>query len=148
MDQVLQQLGINCIFSAPYHPQSNGKLEVFHKYLKPILKNLSEKDPTNWDKYLNQVLTSYFVTLNLTTAETPFLSNLWKRPKPTLTPPSGTNAVFHGGPGIWKIQLRNSSTHTGHCKEDMSWKSFQEHTKNHGQKTTFFASRRQSLFQE
>ena len=33
MDQVLQQLGINCIFSAPNHPQSNGKLEVFHKYL-------------------------------------------------------------------------------------------------------------------
>ena len=36
MDQVLQQLGIDRIFSVPYHPQSNGKLEVFHKYLKPI----------------------------------------------------------------------------------------------------------------
>ena len=59
MDQVLQQLGIDRIFSAPYHPQSNGKLEVFHKYLKPTLKKLCEKDPTNWDKYLNQVLASY-----------------------------------------------------------------------------------------
>ena len=29
MDQVLKQLGIERIFSAPYHPQSNGKLEVF-----------------------------------------------------------------------------------------------------------------------
>ena len=29
MDQVLKQLGIDRIFSAPYHPQSNGKLEVF-----------------------------------------------------------------------------------------------------------------------
>ena len=29
MDQVLQQLGIDCIFSAPYHPQSNRKLEYF-----------------------------------------------------------------------------------------------------------------------
>ena len=38
MDQVLKQLGIERIFSAPYHPQSNGKLEVFHKYLKPTLK--------------------------------------------------------------------------------------------------------------
>ena len=53
MDQVLQQLGIDRIFSAPYQPQSNGKLEVFHKYLKPILKKLCEKDPTKWDKYLN-----------------------------------------------------------------------------------------------
>ena len=34
MDQVLKQLGIERIFSAPYHPQRNGKLEVFHKYLK------------------------------------------------------------------------------------------------------------------
>ena len=46
MDQVLQQLGIDRIFSAPYHPQSNGKLEVFHKYLKPTLKKLCEKDPS------------------------------------------------------------------------------------------------------
>ena len=53
MDQVLQQLGIDRIFSAPYHAQSNGKLEVFHKYLKPTLKKLCEKDPANWDKYLN-----------------------------------------------------------------------------------------------
>ena len=37
MDQVLQQLAIDRIFSAPYHPQSNGELEVFHKYLKPTL---------------------------------------------------------------------------------------------------------------
>ena len=40
MDDVLQQLGINHIFSAPYNQQSNGKLEVFHKYLKPTLKKL------------------------------------------------------------------------------------------------------------
>ena len=67
MDQVLKQLGIERIFSAPYHLQSNGKLEVFHKYLKPTLKK------SNWDKYINQVLASYRVTPNLATAETPFL---------------------------------------------------------------------------
>ena len=31
MDQVLQQLGIEHIFSTIYYPQSNGKLEVFHQ---------------------------------------------------------------------------------------------------------------------
>ena len=72
MDQVLKQLGIDRIFSAPYHPQSNGKLEVFHKYLESTLKKLCEKDPSNWDKYINQVLASYRVTPNLATAETPF----------------------------------------------------------------------------
>ena len=39
MDYILKQLGID-IFSVPYHPQSNGKLEVFHKYLKQTLKKL------------------------------------------------------------------------------------------------------------
>ena len=37
MDHVLQQLSIDPIFSALYHPQSNGKLAVFHKNLKPTL---------------------------------------------------------------------------------------------------------------
>ena len=36
------------------------------------MKKLCEKDPSNWDKYLNQVLASYRVTQNLATAETPF----------------------------------------------------------------------------
>ena len=72
MEEVLQQLGIDRIFSAPYHPQSNSKLEVFHKYLKPTLKKLCEKDPANWDKYLNQVLASYRITPNLATAKSPF----------------------------------------------------------------------------
>ena len=40
MNQVLQQLNIDRIFSAPYDPHSNSKLEVFHKYLKPKLKKL------------------------------------------------------------------------------------------------------------
>ena len=74
MDHVLKQLGIKRIFSTPYHPQSNGKLEVFHKYLKPTLKRLCEKDPSNWDKYITQVLASYRFTPNLATAETQFFS--------------------------------------------------------------------------
>ena len=72
VDQILQHLGIECIFSTPYYPQNNRKLEVFHKYLKPTLKKLCEKDPSNWDKYINQVLSRYRVTPNLATAETSF----------------------------------------------------------------------------
>ena len=55
MDKVLKQLGVEWFFSAPYHPQSNGKLEVFHKYLKPTLKKLCEKDLSNWDQYLKSL---------------------------------------------------------------------------------------------
>ena len=42
MDNILQQLGIDCIFSTLYDAQSDGKLDVFHKYLKPTLTKLCE----------------------------------------------------------------------------------------------------------
>ena len=84
MDQVLQQLGIESIYSAPCHSQSNRKLEVFHKYLKPTLKKLCEKDSSNWDKHINKVLASYRVTPSLATTETPFLLVYGRRPQPYL----------------------------------------------------------------
>ena len=102
-DQVLQQLGIEHIFSTPYCPQSNGKLKVFHKYLKPTLKKLCEKDPSNWDKYINQVLASYRVTPNLATAETPIFLGLQKRPL-TSTPTSRANAMIPRKSRIWITQ--------------------------------------------
>ena len=84
MDQVLKQLGIERIFLAPYHWQSNGKLEVFHKYLKPTLKKFREKDPSNWYKYIKQILASYRVTPNLAPAETPFFLVYGRNPNLTL----------------------------------------------------------------
>ena len=46
-DKVTKDLGIERIFSAPYHPQSNGKLETFHKFLKPTLKKMCAEDQDN-----------------------------------------------------------------------------------------------------
>ena len=72
MDNILQHLAIQHIFSSPHHPKSNVELEVFHWYLKPTLKKLCEIDPDNWDQYLYQVLASYHVTQHLAIRETPF----------------------------------------------------------------------------
>ena len=104
MDQVLKQLGIKRILSAPYHPKSNGKLEVFHKYLKLTLKRLCEKDPCNWDKYINQVLSHYRVTPNLATAETPFFLVFWKGSKFTSSPASRAHAMIFGRSRLWNDQ--------------------------------------------
>ena len=71
-DKVTGDLGIERIFSAPYHPQSNGKLETFHKFLKPTLKKMCAEDQDNWDDYVKQVLGTYRGVLNLTTGESPF----------------------------------------------------------------------------
>ena len=104
MDQVLKQLGIEWIFSMPYHSQSNRKLEVFHKYLKPGLKKLCKKDPPNWDKYINQVLASYSDTKPCHGRNT-FLPSVWKRPNFTLTPASGAHAMTLGDPDSELLNL-------------------------------------------
>ena len=72
LDRVTKDLGIERIFSAPYHPQSNGKLETFHKFLKPTLKKMCAEDQDNWDDYVEQVLGTYRGVPNLTTGESPF----------------------------------------------------------------------------
>ena len=105
MDQVLQQLGIDRIFSAPYHLHSNGKLEVFHKYLKPTLKKLCEKDPANWDKYINQVLTSYRITPNLANAESPFFLVYGRDPDLPLHQLLEPMQHFLGNPDSGKLHL-------------------------------------------
>ena len=115
MDQVLQQLGIDRIISAPYHPQSNGKLKVFHKYLKPTLKKLCENDPANWDKYINQVLASYRITPNLATAESPFFLVYSRRPQFATSPTPRTNAMFPWRPWLWQITLRNTQIGISNC---------------------------------
>ena len=71
-DRVTKDLGIERIFSAPYHPQSNGKLETFHKFLNPTLKKMCAEDQDNWDDYVEQVLGTYRGVPNLTTGESPF----------------------------------------------------------------------------
>ena len=98
MDQVLKQLGIERIFSAPYHLQSNSRLEVFHKYLKPTQKKICQKDPSNWDKYINQVLASYRITPKPShSGISPFLS-LWQGSKFTSTSATTAHTTILGKP--------------------------------------------------
>ena len=104
MDQVLQLLGIYRIFSAPYHPQSNSKLEVFHKYLKHAEETL-QKDPANWDKYLNQVLTSYRIMPNLATAESPYFLVYSRDPNLPLHQLLEPMQHFLGDPDSGKLHL-------------------------------------------
>ena len=71
-NRVTKDLSIERIFSAPYHPQSNGKLETFHEFLKPTLKKMCAEDQDNWDDYVEQVLGMYRGVPNLATGESPF----------------------------------------------------------------------------
>ena len=128
MDQILQELGID----RPYHPQSNSTLEVFHKYLKPTLKKLCEKDPSNWDQYLNQVLASYRVTPNLATAEMPFFLVYRRDPNLPLHQFFGTYAAIFRRSRFWNAESGSPQTCISHCQEDFACEPFQTSTKDNG----------------
>ena len=131
MDNVVQQLGIDHIFSAPYHPQSNGKLEFFHKYLKPILKKLFEEDLDNWDKYISQVLARYHVAPHLATTETPFFLVYGRDPNLPLHQFLEPMLQFLGDPDSGHLDIES------HCHAlVLAKKSLDENQFKHTQKMT------------
>ena len=131
MDQVLQQLAIEYISSVPYHPQNNGKLQVFHKYLKATLKKLCERDPSIWDQYINQVPTSYRVTPNLATAETPFFLAYGRNPN---LPLHQLLELIQWFLGDWESGLLNLEVH--HLALAIAKKILDENCFRTAQKTT------------
>ena len=140
MDHVLKKLGIYHIFSEPYHPQNNGKLEVFHKYLKPTLKELCEKDLTNWDKYINQVLTR---RPKLAMAEMPFFLVYGRDTNLSLHQLLEPMQCFLGDSESGRLNLETHQLTLAIAKKTLD----ENHFKN-AQKITFFPTRRQSLFHE
>ena len=145
MDQVLQQLGIDRIFSAPYHPQSNGKLEVFHKYVKPTLKKLCEKDPTNWDKYLNQVLASYRITPNLATAETLFFLVYGRDPNLPLHQLLEPMQCFLGDPDSGMLNLETHKVALAIAKKTLDENRFTATQNDYDKRQTSLPNRRSCL---
>ena len=130
MNNVFQQLGTDLIFSAPYHPQSKGQLEVFQKYLKPTLTKLCEKDPDNWDKYINQVLASYHVAPHLITAETPFFLVYGRDPNLLLHQLLESMLQFLGDPDTGCLDLMSH-----HLALATAKKTLHENRFKHAQKT-------------
>ncbi|XP_066952537.1 uncharacterized protein [Macrobrachium rosenbergii] len=58
MDQVHALLGVRPLFTTPYHPAANGKIERQHSVLKSILKKLCSLKPNLWHKFIPAALFS------------------------------------------------------------------------------------------
>ena len=58
MLQIHKLLGVKPLFSTPYHPQANGRVERQHQILKSILKKLCSSKQRQWHRYLPAVMFS------------------------------------------------------------------------------------------
>ena len=90
--------------------------------MKPALKKLCEKDPSNWDKYINQVLASYRITPNLATAETPFLLVYGRDPNLPLHQLLEPMQWFLGDPDSGMINLEAHRLSLAIAKKTSRWK--------------------------
>ncbi|ETO03213.1 RETRotransposon-like family member [Reticulomyxa filosa] len=65
-----QVLGMKQLFTSTYHPQTNGMLERFYRYLKERLvtivvdRNLDFISEDSWELFLHCIVTSYNITPN------------------------------------------------------------------------------------
>lgn len=72
MSWYLKILKVKHLKAAPYHPQTNGKLERWHGPLQKAINAYSVKEPGTWDEYLPQAMFSYRVRKQTTTGHSPF----------------------------------------------------------------------------
>ena len=54
--ETLAKLKIDHVLTSVYHPQSNAKVERFHRTLHDILAKMVADDQQTWDLCLNQTL--------------------------------------------------------------------------------------------
>ena len=56
MGELHRLLGVKPLFTTPYHPSANGRIERFHATLKASLRKLCADKPREWHRYLPATL--------------------------------------------------------------------------------------------
>ena len=72
MKETLETLNISHVTTSYYHPQSNAKVERFHRTLHDVLAKKLENDTSTWDIYLNQTLAAVRYNINESSRFSPF----------------------------------------------------------------------------
>ena len=73
VQETLKALNISHVKTSFYHPQSNGKIERFHRVLHDVMsKKLQRDGHYAWDLYLNQTLAAIRFSISDATNQSPF----------------------------------------------------------------------------
>ena len=70
--QVCEVLSVDNMFTATYHPQTNGQAERFNRSLTAMLRCYVEDHPTDWCRYVRALCYAYNTAIHRSTGTTPF----------------------------------------------------------------------------
>ena len=70
--ETLESLNIDHVLTSVYHPQSNAKVERFHRTLHDVLAKRLADDQQTWDLHLNQALAAIRFNVGESSKYSPF----------------------------------------------------------------------------
>ena len=85
MGEIDRLLGVQPLFTTPYHPQGNSVCERMNGVIKSVLKKLCQEKPSDWHRYLPAVLFAIREMPNDTLKFSPFELLYGRRVKGPLT---------------------------------------------------------------
>jgi hypothetical protein len=68
----LEALDVDVRFIAPYHPESNSKVERFHRTIKQMMRKICNAKGANWESALAPSLLAYRTAVSSVTKYSPF----------------------------------------------------------------------------
>ena len=85
VNQYMKEVGIERRRASPYHPQTNGHIERFHRTLKDMIRKLVNHKASDWEDCLGQALWAHRISTSSVTGFTPFYLQYGRRPRAPLT---------------------------------------------------------------
>ena len=91
-EKVAKELGVQFkCYTAPYHPQSNGRIEGFHHFLKACMSKHISKT-MEWDEVVHLATAAYNFFPNEHSRESPFFLMFDGRPQNSIKYLIGTQS--------------------------------------------------------
>ena len=81
VESYLKSIGVEVRHSSPFHPQTNGKIERFHRTFKGILRKFVNARPGEWEEHIGPTVWAHRVSTSTVTGYTPYFLTFGRKPK-------------------------------------------------------------------
>ena len=62
IQELCEILGVQQLWTTPYHPQTNGLVERWHQMIMHMIGKLGEDNKANWPSHLAEIVHAYNAT--------------------------------------------------------------------------------------